>query len=131
MSRKLLILAGCSVLLAGCGAASPNCTLSDVLSVFPATATADHAATPPGNQLKFSVGLAPTAAPGCPIPQYIAIAYPAWTNPDPSAISISSAHDQTNGLATCLKATTGASTLTATVGTGQTAQSKTVSLACK
>ena len=131
MRTALLLLAACSVLLAGCGAASPNCTLTYVLSVSPATATADHAATPPGNQQKFYAALEPSAAPGCPVPQNVGIAYPAWTNPAPLAISISSAQDQTNGLATCLKATTGAVTLTATVGTGLTAQSKTVQLTCK
>ena len=119
MARALLVLIGCAVFLASCGAASPDCSISDVLTVDPTTATADHAAKPPGNQQQFTSLLAPTAAPGCPIPQYIARAYPAWTNPDPLAISISSA---TNGLATCLAVTDGAVTLTATVGTGLSTQ---------
>ena len=127
----LLVLAGCSVFLAGCGAASPICNMTDVLEVSPATATADHSATPPGNQQQFSAVLAPTGPPGCPIPQVVLLVYPTWTNPAPLAISISSAQDKTNGLATCLKATTGAVTLTATTGTGLTAQSKTVALTCK
>jgi hypothetical protein len=131
VKRTLLVLAGCSVFLAGCGAASPDCTLSYVLEVSPATATANHSAAPPGNQQQFRALSQPTAGPGCAIPAYGVEALPVWTNPDPLAISISSAQNQTNGLATCLTATDGAVTLTATVGTGQTAQTKTVSLTCQ
>jgi hypothetical protein len=131
MRTTLLLLAGCSVFLAGCGAGSSDCTLTTLLTVGPATATADHAATAPGNQQQFSAYVDPSTQPGCPIPQWVAKASPTWTNPAPLAISISSAQDQTNGLATCLAATTGAVTLTATVGTGLTAQTKTVALTCK
>jgi hypothetical protein len=131
MVRTLLVLAGCSVFLAGCGVASPSCTLTDILEVSPSTATANHSAAPPGNQQQFSAVIQPTGPPGCPIPQYVAEAFPVWTNPDPLAISISSAQNQTNGLATCLTATDGAVTLTATVGSGQSTQTKTVSLTCQ
>jgi hypothetical protein len=131
MRTPLFLLAGCSLFLTGCGIGSPNCTLTTLLTVGPSTATADHAATAPGNQQQFSAEIAPATQSGCPIPEWVAKALPTWTNPDPLEISISSAQDDTNGLATCLATTNGAVTLTATVGTGSTAQTKTVSLTCK
>ena len=111
--------------------AKPNCTLTYTLEVNPAAATADHLAKSPDNQQKFYSESEASAAPGCPLPANMGLASPAWTNPAPLAISISSAKDQTNGLATCLASTTGPVTLTATVDTDKTAQSVTVAFTCK
>ena len=131
MIRTRLVLVAFSLLLSGCGAQSPNCVLTNVFKVGPLTATADHSAAPPGNQQQFTAGLFPTAAPFCPIPLDVARLTPIWTNPDPLAISISSAQNTTNGLATCLTATTGPVTLSATIGKGQNVHTKTVTLTCK
>jgi hypothetical protein len=116
----------------GCGAASPNCTLTPELGLSPASATANHAAAAPGNQQKFTADEGfTTAQAGCGVPQIVALVYPAWTVSDPLDVTISSAQDQTNGLAKCVNATAGPVTLTATEGIGPTALQKSVQLTCQ
>jgi hypothetical protein len=101
--------------ICGCGG-NPvaTCTDSIVVTVAPSSATVNHAAAPPGNQVQFVGYAAPTAPPGCPVPEWIAIDYATWSNPDPAAIQISSANDSTNGTAVCEAPTNGAVTLTGT-----------------
>ena len=99
----------------GCGEKpSANCTLSVVISVSPTSAVANHTAAPPGNQVQFVAMAAPTAPAGCAVPLWIARVYGTWSNPDPAAITISSASDATNGIAICKAATNGAVPLTGT-----------------
>jgi hypothetical protein len=102
----------------GCGGKSimaGACSNSVEVIVSPTSATANHTAAPPANQAQF-IGVAhPTASPpGCPVPEWVALSYGTWSNPDPSAIQISSANNSTNGTAVCLAPTSGAVTLTGT-----------------
>lgn len=76
--------------------------------------------------------VAPTAPPGCAVPQWLLQATPTWTSTDSKDIQIdSSTNAQTNGLATCSGATNGAATLTATVTFDNTVLTQTASLTCK
>ncbi len=103
------------VVVCGCGApSSQSCGYSFVVTVSPASATVNHAATPPGNQVQFIGTAVPTAPPGCPIPAVEALVYATWSNPDPTDIQISSADNSTNGTAVCMSSTNGAVTLTGT-----------------
>ena len=108
-----------AILVAVCGCAGNgtfgNCTLYSVVNVSPTSATVNHAAAPPANQVQF-VGTGTYAAQGshCAIPELAWIAYGTWSNPDPTDIQISSADNFTNGTAVCLAATNGAVTLTGT-----------------
>jgi len=130
--RLLLPLALASAALTGCAVASPACTITDTLTVSPLTATANHSATAPGNQVQFFSEIAPKpSAANCPVPQFVIAARPAWTNPDPIDITISSASDATNGLAVCDSATAGPVTLTANVGTQGIPATQTVQLTCQ
>ncbi len=122
-----------SGVLAGCGSQNPTCAgNSPVLAVAPATATADHTATAPGNQQQFIATSRPAAAgPDCAVPNVIEELKPTWTVSDTLHVSISNANDATNGVATCLGPTTGAATVTATVGSGASVTKLTASLTCK
>jgi hypothetical protein len=96
----------------GNGTIGGNCSLSTVIAVSPTSATANHAAVPPGNQVQF-IGIGRyTAPPGCAAPALAWIAYATWSNPDPTDIQINSATDSTNGTAACKAATNGAVSLT-------------------
>lgn len=102
----------------GCGGRSTmgaTCSNGVEIIVSPTSATANHTAAPPANQIQF-VGVAhPTASPpGCPVPQWVALSFATWSNPNPGAIQISSANNSTNGTAVCLASTNGAVTLTGT-----------------
>jgi len=101
------------------------------LRVTPATATADHMAAPPGNQVQFSSVEGAGIVAGCPINNVLRLVYPIWTNPEPLDITISSAQDATNGTAVCLSATSGPVTLTATDSTVKPALSAQVTLTCQ
>ncbi len=126
----------------GCGAGpSASCGVVYPLGVRPTSATADHNASPPGNQVQFvgSAAATPTS-PGCPVPALAQLEWAAWGNPDPKDISISSAADATNGTAVCKGATDGAVTLTGLFspeavgtapGSGTDTQTATVTLLCK
>jgi hypothetical protein len=132
--KSLLVLAAGCLLLSGCAAVNGSgsgCTTSMAFSTEPATATANHSAAPPGNQQKFTAQLSPTAPAGCPIPALSALAYPTWNNPDALDITISSAPDATNGVATCNSSTSGAVTLTATEVTVANTYTSSVQLTCQ
>jgi hypothetical protein len=106
------IVTACS----GCGGnpAMTSCSLTVEVQVNPTTATANHASAPPANQVQFIGTAEPTAPYGCPVPQWVALDYATWSNPDPADIQISSAGNSTNGTAVCLAPTNGAATLTGT-----------------
>lgn len=101
----------------GCGGKSTmdSCSYSVVIRVNPTSATANHSGNPPANQIQFVGAAYPTATPpSCPVPASSALSFATWSNPDPSAIQISSANDSTNGAAVCKASTSGAVTLTGT-----------------
>lgn len=84
----------------GCGGSSSNsCFITAI--VTPASATADHNAASPGNQVQFSTSS--TVSGNCPL---IADTLGTWSTSDPGNTSISGA-----GLATCLSATTTPATI--------------------
>ncbi len=137
--RAGLLVGSFSAAVAACGCGGNgtiggNCSLSTVIAVSPASATANHASAPPGNQVQF-IGIGRyTAPPGCAVPALSWIAYATWLNSDPTNIQISSASDSTNGTAVCKAATNGAETLTGTFTTsGNPPQSITqsVQLTCE
>jgi len=83
----------------GGGFTTSSCTADAFVS--PPTATADHMASPPGNQVQFS-GVVKNQSGSCPLPA-IVFANP-WTTSDQVNTSISN-QPATAGLATCLNAT--------------------------
>jgi len=126
--KMLLPFLLCTLGLAGCAvqpaANAGKCTIIQVLNVAPKSKPAagqpDHSLAPPGNQEQFTAVVNFAAAndeSGCAIPALGYLAEPTWTVSDPLDVSISSAQDATNGLATCTGATAGAATLTATTQT--------------
>jgi len=121
-------------LLAGCATPQQTCSPTVVTAVSPATATADHMAVAPGNQQQFLATAAPGASPGCAVPEIIAKLTPTWTVSDTVNVTISSASDATNGVATCLGTTKGAVTVTAIGSPSSGAASETLgtaTLTCK
>lgn len=95
---------------AGCGDINRTCALTG-LTVNPSSATADHALAAPGNQVQFFAG--PVVKGQCAIAACINCSGQAWTVSDPVNVSISN-NATDNGTATCLGATNGAVTVTAT-----------------
>jgi len=89
-------------LAAGCGN-SVVCVI--VATVEPASATADHSAPPPGNQVQFSTVQKTNGDCVCAL----VITQASWTTSDPVNTSISDA-----GLATCLNATPSPATISYT-----------------
>jgi len=61
----------------------------------------------------------------------VALVYASWSNPDPLDVTVSSAADFTNGLATCKNTTAGPVTLTATATLSSKVYSSSVQLTCK
>jgi hypothetical protein len=130
-SRLLLAIStlGCFAIF-GCGGntTTTGCKIL-AINVSPATATADHAAAPPGNTQHFNAFIA-KVPPGC---SFITgnIFNAVWSVSDPVNVSISNAQDSTRGNATCKAATTGAVTVTATAPAGDgTNVTNTASLTC-
>jgi hypothetical protein len=125
MKLSCLLVLASLIGVAGCGVGpNPSCLPKSYLNINVLAATLDHAAAPPGNQEQLIVTEGETFySPNgmiCATPTSLAIVYPIWTNPQPQAISISSANNSTNGLAVCTAATNGPVTLTGTVqGLGQ------------
>lgn len=112
-----------------------DCELGTQVTVSPTSATANHAAASPGNQAQFvGRGSYVVLTPGksCGIPAIVWSPYGTWSNPDPTAIQISSANDSTNGTAVCSAATNGPVTLTGTFTQGLTTPvTKSVQLTCE
>jgi hypothetical protein len=98
---------------------------------MPATATADHMAKPPGNQAQFRPQLITTYAAGCPLPATPIIDDAMWTTSDTTNIQINSTVGTTNGLATCVGATTGAATVTVKVASTTNPLTASASLTCQ
>lgn len=108
---RLASLVATAVLVsAGCGGTQQNCDLK-ALSVSPSSGTADHAVSSPGNQVQFVAG--PVTKGQCAVAACVNCWGQTWTVSDPANVSISNnAND--DGTATCLGATNGAVTITAT-----------------
>jgi hypothetical protein len=132
MKRMLFALAAVTVVLTGCGAASPNCTVGlATYSIYPSTGSADHTAASPGNQVQFFAATSYSYEPGCPVPEVVRAPFGFWTSSDPLHITIDSSETNTNGLATCTGSTNGAATLTAVSSTAANAMKATATLTCK
>ena len=128
---KLASLLVAAVLIStGCGDANRDCNLT-ALSVAPRIASADHTAAASGNQVQFFAG--PVTPKVCATAACVNCWGQTWTVSDPVNVSISNnAND--NGTATCLGATSGAVTVTATVqDAGKSTQTVTgaATLTCK
>ncbi|HUN87763.1 MAG TPA: hypothetical protein VMU28_03170 [Terriglobales bacterium] len=78
----------------------PQCVIT--AAILPATATADHSASAPANQVQFSEKqtLSPTGCVPPPEPAEALACLPNWTTSDTVNTSVSE-----TGLATCLNAT--------------------------
>ena len=119
--------------IAGCGGKSTqmvDCSVALGLDVAPQTATADHAAAPPGNKASF-VG-ADSVRPGCiPTPGPIRLDLK-WSVSDTTNTSIGNTPNVDYGVATCINATPAPVTVTAT-GTNRLGSTitGTATLACK
>jgi len=132
--HKLLRLASgffAAVLVSvGCGDSQQNCDLTALL-ISPTKATADHAVSAPGNHVQFFAG--PVVKGQCALVACVNCWGQTWTVSDPINVSISNdAND--NGTATCMGATNGAVTITATAPVaGKSTQTitGTATLTCK
>jgi len=103
-SFAFLLLFLLAALSAGCGS-SPNnqCVIST--ATLPQSATADHTMVAPGDEVQFS--LQSSAVGNCPLPpDFMGV----WSTSDSVDISISN-QAPTQGLATCLHATTTPATI--------------------
>ncbi len=128
--RNLTLVSVCCLPLAGC-ALAPNCNpTSATFSITPTTATADHTATPPENQVQFRPKLITTYPAGCALPSVPIIDDAIWTTSDTTNIQIDNTIGITNGLATCVGATTGAATITAKTASPTNPLAATTSLTC-
>jgi hypothetical protein len=94
-------------------------------------AVADHMAPAPGNQVQFYAFPQEQLKGDCAVPAVIAPAQATWTVSDNVNVQISSAKDQTNGLATCVGATAVPATVTATVTLDGFTKSATSTISCK
>jgi hypothetical protein len=128
MAPKLGLLIAVVVLATSCG--GEKCQLVG-LTVSPSTATADHAAPSPANRVQFAAQAEVPA--GCVVIQCVNCVGQTWAVSDPVHVSISN-NGSDNGTATCLGATNGAVTITATApvtaGSNQTV-SGTALLTCR
>ena len=131
--RALVSILACTIALAGCG--STNCNnLTYTLHVTASTTPAggpNHAAPSPGNQEQFSATLDPDPNAGCVINYMVPRALATWTVSDTRDISISSAKDDTNGLATCPHATAQPATVTASYTQNGMTQTASTTMSCK
>jgi len=99
----LLSLALMCASMAACGTSSDRCVVTTAIA--PMNATADHNAVAPGNEVQFS--LSSTVKGNCPlIPDSIGV----WSTADPVNTTISN-QASTQGLATCLNATSTPATI--------------------
>ena len=137
MRSLLVLLFACA--LVGCGASpQTGCTVTGfslgVDSASPATSgsyVADHRAAPPGNSVAFTAGEGPLSGPGCPTPALLKLVPALWAVADPINVSISSADDASNGVATCVGATDGPVKVSAKATQGAFTETATASLTCQ
>jgi len=90
----------------------------------------DHTAKPPANQEQFNAYTIADEG-SCRLPVPITPSRATWTVSDIGNVKISSAQDATNGLATCVRATAGPVTVTATVTLDSFTNSGTSTITCK
>ena len=133
---KWLILLSVALLpLAGCSAATgTDCNSAPlVYNITPASGTANHIAAAPGNQVKFTAleSVNYPAGYDCPIPSFVFTPFGLFTSSDPINVTIDSSQGPTNGVATCVGATNGPVTLTATSSTGTSSLTATATLTCQ
>jgi len=101
MKPQVASLALIFVLITGCGGSTQNSCMITA-SISPATATADHALAPPGNQVQFTAQS--SVAGNCPLaPDVLGT----WATSDTTNTAINQ-----QGLATCLNATSSPATIT-------------------
>jgi len=102
------------------------------VTVIPSTGTADHAAAAPGNQVQFAAQVGRTIPKGCPLPPYAATWPAVWVSSDPTDVQVNNSQSRSlNGLTTCVAATKGAATLTATYTEDKLSASGTGTITCK
>jgi hypothetical protein len=100
----LILLAAVSV---GCGSRSPNNQCVITTATTPQSATADHTQAAPGDQVQFALHTSINGGGPCPeIADYLGV----WSTSDPVNTSISNT-PPTQGLATCVNATTAPATI--------------------
>ena len=126
----------CGGLLTGCGTGVPaKCVPTGfAMLVLPKdpNAVPDHTAKSPGNQEAFEAGLGSLVGPEPCIFHDLYQSVPAqWTTSDPQDVSISSASDATNGVATCLSTTKAGATVTATLTSDGFTETRSVPISCK
>ena len=124
---KLLAIPLACLSLFGCGTSTRDCTPTPIIvSVSPATASANHAAASPGNQVQFTETSTGGVLPeGCAVPPS-AFVQP-WTSSDSTDIQFSNTQP---GLATCVNPTSGAATITAAVSKSGATGKGTATLTC-
>ncbi len=132
----LVLLALAFAPLAGCGAkASATCKPTGfAMTVVPSdpTSAPNQAAKPPGNQELFIAALGVETGPEPCIFDPLYHPVPAqWTTSDPEDVTISSAQDVTNGLATCVNATKPDATVSATLTAYGFTQTLNTPVVCK
>jgi hypothetical protein len=94
---------GCASMAACGGTSSDTCMIT--AGITPTNATADHNAAVPGNEVQFS--LSSTVQGNCPlVPDFMGV----WSTSDPVSTAISN-QAPTQGLATCLNATSTPATI--------------------
>jgi hypothetical protein len=119
MKAYYLVCGLLCVLLTSCGGGDLGCAMTGIV-VSPGSATADHNATAPGNGKQFfALSVVPH---GCAVTAVVL--QPNWSVSDGVDVSISNVHDGSDGTATCVNATPGQVTVTATLPKSAT-QSKT------
>jgi hypothetical protein len=136
-SLPFIFLAGMVVIagLAGCGGHStPDCTVT-ALNLGPAAGTADHLAASPGNQVQFSGFDALNTLPSGCLTVGITQAMRTdlkWTVSDPVNVTIGNTLNVDYGRATCVNATAGPVTVTASGPNAKgTTITGTATLTCK
>ncbi len=136
MIRIVLLCSG-AALLTGCAGGPSNvssqkqqvCVIE--LMVNPQSATADHTAKLPANQVEFAAFYGPTAESTCKPPTAL-ITSATWTTSDPTDVQVNSVPGAGNGTATCLGPTSSPAILTASyTPIGGTTQTANATLSCK
>jgi len=129
-SFRLASLVAAFVVSLGCGSSQQNCDLT-AFSVLPSSGTADHAVSSPGNQIQFFA--TPVTKGQCASAACVNCWGQTWTVSDTVNVSISN-NGIDNGTATCVGATNGAVTITATApvsGKSTKTVTGTATLTCK
>ncbi len=108
----LIFLIFAAVILLSCGS-TVVCAFHSVNVSGSTSVAVDHSALPPGNQARFTA-FGNDATAGCAFFQSNLMNV-TWTVSDTQNVSISNTKDATYGVATCINATTGPVTVTATL----------------